>query len=173
MLMTCGKTRRNHVWGGPVKKPGSPHAFADHHRLSLQSTRTRGNPGPRSFDVSNPPKDMSNVDCFIAGSIYQGSERFNAPLLRFFSALLRVHSLEVVQWRSRTNDRILEEGDRVNPYSEMISLNYLPDNVPFDAKFILESNSSRSSISSQTQTQTPIILWFQIVIYPKAYKEFY
>ena len=68
-----------------------------------------------------------------------------------FSTLLRAHSLEVVQWRSQTNDRILEKGDRmylnaldtqVIRYSEMIShrisLNYLPDNVSLDAKFILE-----------------------------------
>ena len=50
----------------------------------------------------------------------------------------------------------------VNLYSEMISLNYLSDNVPLDAKFILESNSSRTPISSQAlsqaQTQTPMIL---------------
>ena len=70
-----------------------------------------------------------------------------------FSALLRAHSLAVVQWRSQTNYRILEEVHRMylnaldsqaNLYSEMISLNYLPDNVPLDAKFILESNSSRT-----------------------------
>ena len=45
-----------------------------------------------------------------------------------------------MQWRSQTNDRILEEGDgiylnaldnQVNLFSEMILLNYLPDNVPF------------------------------------------
>ena len=39
--------------------------------------------------------------------------------------------------------------NQINLYSEIISLNYLPDNVPLDAKFILESNSSRASISSQ------------------------
>ena len=64
-----------------------------------------------------------------------------------FSALLHAHSLAVVQWRSQTNYRILEEGDRmyvnaldnqINLYSEMILLNYLPDNVPFGVKFILE-----------------------------------
>ena len=58
--------------------------------------------------------------------------------------------------------------NQVVPYSEMISLNYLPDNVPLDVKFLLESYSSRTSSSSQAQTQTPIILWCQIVIYPKA-----
>ena len=67
--------------------------------------------------------------------------------------------------------------NQVNLYSEMISLNYLPDNVLLDAKFILQSNSSRTSISSQApcqvQTQTPIILWCRIAIYPKAYEEFY
>ena len=80
-----------------------------------------------------------------------------------------------MQWRSQTNDRILEEGDgiylnaldnQVNLYSEMILLNYLPDNVPLDAKFTLESNSLRTSISSQApsqaQTQTPIILWCKL-----------
>ena len=80
-----------------------------------------------------------------------------------------------MQWRSQTNDRILEEGDgiylnaldnQVNLYSEMILLNYLPDNVPLDAKFTVESNSLRTSISSQApsqaQTQTPIILWCQL-----------
>ena len=61
---------------------------------------------------------------------------------------------------------------QVNLYSEMISLKYLSNNVPLYAKFILESNSSRTSISSQAQTQTPLILWCQIAIYPKAYKEF-
>ena len=59
-----------------------------------------------------------------------------------FSTLLRAYSLAVVQWRSQTNYRILEEVHRmylnaldnqVNLYSEMISLNYLPDNVPLDA----------------------------------------
>ena len=70
-----------------------------------------------------------------------------------FSALLHAHSLAVVHWRSQTNDRIFEEGDRmylnalenqVIPYSEMRSLNCLPNNynVPLDAKIILESNSS-------------------------------
>ena len=47
--------------------------------------------------------------------------------------------------------RIPEEGDRmylnaldnqVIPDLEMISLNYLPGNVPLDVKFTLESNSS-------------------------------
>lgn len=42
--------------------------------------------------------------------------------------------------------------------SEMISLNYLPDNVPLDSKFIIESNSSQASSSSQSQTQTPIVV---------------
>ena len=41
-------------------------------------------------------------------------------------------------------------------------LNYLPDNFPLDAKFILESNSSQTSISiqdpSQAKTQMPIIV---------------
>ena len=92
-----------------------------------------------------------------------------------FSALLRAHSQAVVHWRSQTNDRIFEEGDRmylnalenqVIPYSEMRSLNYLPNNynVPLNVKFILEPNSSRTSSSSQAQTQTPIILWCQVVI---------
>ena len=58
-------------------------------------------------------------------------------------------------------------------YSEMISLNYPSGNVLLYVKFILESNSSRTSISGQAQTQAPIILWCQIAIYPKAYKEFY
>ena len=35
--------------------------------------------------------------------------------------------------------------NQINLYSEMISLNYLPDNVPLDAKFILESNSVKHS----------------------------
>ena len=48
--------------------------------------------------------------------------------------------------------------NQVIPDSEMISLNYLPDNVPLDAKFLLESNSSRTSSSSQTQTQTPVVV---------------
>ena len=52
--------------------------------------------------------------------------------------------------------------NQVIPYSKIISLNYLPDDVPLDAKFILESNSSRTSSSSQGQTQTPIILWCQL-----------
>ena len=50
--------------------------------------------------------------------------------------------------------------------SEMISFNNLPDNFPLDAKFVLESNTSRTSISSQApnpaQTQTPTILWCQL-----------
>ena len=69
-----------------------------------------------------------------------------------FSTLLHAHSLVVVHWRTQTNDRIFEEGDimylnaldnQVIPFSEMRSLNYLPNNynVPLDAKFILESNS--------------------------------
>ena len=79
---------------------------------------------------------------------------------------MRLHSPAVVQWRSQTNERILE-GDRmylsalnnqVVPYSDMISLNCLPDDIPLDAKFVLESNSSRTSSSSQAQSQTPIIL---------------
>ena len=52
--------------------------------------------------------------------------------------------------------------NQVNLYSEMISLNYLPD-VPLDVKFILESNISRTAISSQApsqaQIQTQTILW--------------
>ena len=58
--------------------------------------------------------------------------------------------------------------NQVIPYSEIMSHNYLPDNVSLDVKFILESNSSRTSSSSQAQTQTPIILWCQILIYPKS-----
>ena len=58
--------------------------------------------------------------------------------------------------------------NQVIPYLEMMSLSYLPDDVPSDAKFILESNSSRTSSSNQAQTQTPIILWCQIVIHPKT-----
>ena len=60
-------------------------------------------------------------------------------------------------WRSQTIERILEDEERmylnalniqVVPDSEMISLNYLPDNVPLDAKF-----TSLTSRSSQVQTQ--------------------
>ena len=47
--------------------------------------------------------------------------------------------------------------NQVIPYLEIMSHNYLPDNVSLDVKFILESNSSRTSSSSQAQTQTPII----------------
>ena len=96
----------------------------------------------------------SNVDFLNAGSIHQGSKRFKGQKMLFyvFSTLLHAHSLVVVHWRAQTNDRIFEEGDimylnalenQVIPFSEMRSLNYLPNNynVPLDAKFILESNS--------------------------------
>ena len=72
-----------------------------------------------------------------------------------------------MEWSSQTVDRVLEEGDRmflnalnnqVIQDSEMISLNYLPDIVPLDSKFIIESNSSQASSSSQSQTQAPIVV---------------
>ena len=56
-----------------------------------------------------------------------------------------------MQLYPKTNGRILEEGDRmylnaldnqVIPYSDMISLNYLPNNVPLDAKFTVFSNQT-------------------------------
>ena len=42
---------------------------------------------------------------------------------------------------------------------------YLPDNVPLDVKFILESNSSRTSSEARHKLK---ILWCQIVIYPNS-----
>ena len=42
--------------------------------------------------------------------------------------------------------------NQVIPYSEMILLNYLPDDVLLDAKFILETNSIQTSSSNQVQT---------------------
>ena len=55
--------------------------------------------------------------------------------------------------------RILEEGDRMylncfgqssySIYSEMVSHNYIPDNVPLDAKFILEQFTNLSSSQAQ------------------------
>ena len=83
---------------------------------------------------------------FFAGSIYQGSERFKGQTMLFYEFFsVTMCSFTSSLWHSQTNDRILEEGDRmymnaldnqVIPYSEMILLNYLPDDVPLDSKFI-------------------------------------
>ena len=43
VLMACGKNRRNYVWGGPVKQPGSTHAFASERDPSCEGTNQRLN----------------------------------------------------------------------------------------------------------------------------------
>ena len=90
-------------------------------------------------------RDYEEVQKYIIESLYfvtvTVSRGKQCSAFMCFSALLRAHSLAlaVVQWRSQTNYRILEEGDRmylnaldnqVNLYSEMIPLNYVPAVYP-------------------------------------------
>ena len=90
-------------------------------------------------------RDYEEVQKYIIDSLYfvtvTVSRGKQCSAFMSFSALLRAHSLAlaVVQWRSQTNYRILEEGDRmylnaldnqVNLYSEMIPLNYVPAVYP-------------------------------------------
>ena len=85
------------------------------------------------------------LEVFIKVATISRGKQYSA-FMSFSALILRAHSLAVVQWRLQTNYRILEEVHRMylnaldnqaNLYSEMISLNYLPDDVPLDAKFIL------------------------------------
>ena len=56
---------------------------------------------------------MSNVEFLLLEVFIKVANASRGKQCSFmsFSALLRVHSLAVIQWCSQTNDSILEEGD--------------------------------------------------------------
>ena len=73
MLMTCDKTRCNHVWGGPLKQPRLPHSFASVNQNSGES---------RSLLTGNTVANVS-----------RGKQ---CSTFMTFSALLRAYSLAVM-----------------------------------------------------------------------------